>query len=90
MQAVFEKRLKDMAMAVPLMCCAADMLRVPSRKQVVVVGGRTSEEFENMLTAAHALYDPNRTVSTVTLYILTSHSDFRQNINAGVDRRLYI
>nr|ADV56678.1 hypothetical protein [Phaseolus vulgaris] len=61
-EAVFEKRLKDMAMAVPLMCCAADMLRVPSRKQVVVVGGRTSEEFENMLTAAHALYDPNRTV----------------------------
>ncbi|KAG5055847.1 hypothetical protein JHK85_008357 [Glycine max] len=35
--AVFEKRLKDMAMAVPLMCCAADMLRVLSRKQVVVV-----------------------------------------------------
>ncbi|CAJ1879184.1 unnamed protein product [Sphenostylis stenocarpa] len=61
-EAVFEKRLKDMAMAVPLMCCAADMLRVPSRKQVVVVGRRTSEEFENMLAAAHALYDPNRTV----------------------------
>ncbi|KAH1258978.1 Spermatogenesis-associated protein 20 [Glycine max] len=62
MQAVFEKRLKDMAMAVPLMCCAADMLRVLSRKQVVVVGERTSEDFENMLAAAHAVYDPNRTV----------------------------
>ncbi|CAI8615056.1 unnamed protein product [Vicia faba] len=60
--AVFEKRLRDMAMAVPLMCCATDMLRVPSRKQVVVVGERTSEEFENMLAAAHTLYDPNRTV----------------------------
>ncbi|XP_020211932.1 spermatogenesis-associated protein 20 isoform X2 [Cajanus cajan] len=60
--AVFEKRLKDMAMAVPLMCCAADMLRVPSRKEVVVVGERTSKEFEHMLAAAHALYDPNRTV----------------------------
>lgn len=60
--AVFEKRLKDTAMAVPLMCCAADMLRVPSRKQVVLVGERTSEEFESMLGAAHALYDPNRTV----------------------------
>ncbi|KAL2345388.1 hypothetical protein Fmac_006673 [Flemingia macrophylla] len=60
--AVFEKRLKDMAMAVPLMCCAADMLHVPSRKEVVVVGERTSNEFENMLAAAHALYDPNRTV----------------------------
>ncbi|KAK7337411.1 hypothetical protein VNO77_17983 [Canavalia gladiata] len=60
--AVFEKRLKDMAMAVPLMCCAADMLHVPFRKQVVVVGERTSEEFESMLEAAHAFYDPNRTV----------------------------
>ncbi|KAK7259411.1 hypothetical protein RIF29_25018 [Crotalaria pallida] len=60
--AVFENRLKDMAMAVPLMCCAADMLCVPSRKQVVVVGERTCEEFESMLAAAHALYDPNRTV----------------------------
>ncbi|KAK7284684.1 hypothetical protein RJT34_19434 [Clitoria ternatea] len=60
--AVFEKRLKDMAMAVPLMCCAADMLHVPSRKQVVVVGERASKEFESMLFAAHALYDPNRTV----------------------------
>jgi len=89
MQAVFEKRLKDMAMAVPLMCCAADMLRVPSRKQVVVVGGRTSEEFENMLAAAHALYDPNRTVSTVTPYIFTSRSDCSQ-YNIGVDRRLFI
>lgn len=66
-QAVFENRLKDMAMAVPLMCCAADMLRVPSRKQVVLVGERSSEEFESMLAAAHALYDPNRTVSIVTL-----------------------
>lgn len=55
-------------MAVPLMCCAADMLRVPSRKQVVVVGERTSEEFESMLAAAHALYDPNKTVSIVTLH----------------------
>ncbi|XP_052118810.1 uncharacterized protein LOC107492509 isoform X2 [Arachis duranensis] len=60
--AVFEKRLKALPMAVPLMCCAADMLRVPSRKQVVVVGERNSEEFERMLAAAHASYDPNKTV----------------------------
>lgn len=62
MQAVFETRLKDTAMAVPLMCCAADMLFVPSRKQVVLVG-QPSLEFENMLAAAHASYDPNTTVS---------------------------
>lgn len=52
-----------MAMAVPLMCCAADMLAVPSRRQVVLVGHKPSSEFENMLVAAHALYDPNKTVS---------------------------
>jgi hypothetical protein len=57
-QAVFETRLKDMAMAVPLMCCAADMVTVPHRKQVVLVGHKPSIEFENMLAAAHASYDP--------------------------------
>ncbi|KAL2535568.1 hypothetical protein Fot_16959 [Forsythia ovata] len=60
--AVFEKRLKDTAMAVPLMCCAADMLAVPSRKQVVLVGRKPSAEFDSMLAAAHASYDSNRTV----------------------------
>ncbi|WCJ21389.1 catalytics [Euphorbia peplus] len=60
--AVFEKRLKDMAMAVPLMCCAADMISMPSRKQVVLVGHRTCSEFEDILAAAHASYDPNKTV----------------------------
>ncbi|XP_058200184.1 uncharacterized protein LOC131315126 [Rhododendron vialii] len=60
--AVFEKRLEEMAVAVPLMCCAADMLSVPSRKQVVLVGPKSSLEFENMLAAAHSSYDPNKTV----------------------------
>ncbi|KAK9206826.1 hypothetical protein WN943_017107 [Citrus x changshan-huyou] len=60
--AVFETRLKDMAMAVPLMCCAADMLSVPSRKHVVLVGHKSSVDFENMLAAAHASYDLNKTV----------------------------
>ncbi|KAM7502151.1 hypothetical protein LguiB_001055 [Lonicera macranthoides] len=60
---VFEARLKNMAMAVPLMCCAADMLSVPSRKQVVLVGHKSSVQSEGMLVAAHVSYDPNRTVS---------------------------
>ncbi|KAK3041455.1 hypothetical protein RJ639_000432, partial [Escallonia herrerae] len=59
---VFKKRLEDAAIAVPLMCCAADMLSVPSRKQVVLVGHKPSVELEDMLAAAHASYDPNRTV----------------------------
>lgn len=51
-----------MAIAVPLMCCAADMLSFPSRKQVVLVGHKSSSEHENMLAAAHATYEPNKTV----------------------------
>ncbi|XP_065861291.1 uncharacterized protein [Euphorbia lathyris] len=60
--AVFETRLKDMAMAVPLMCCAADMISMPSRKQVVLVGQRSCSEFDHILAAAHGSYDPNKTV----------------------------
>ncbi|XP_042390543.1 spermatogenesis-associated protein 20-like isoform X1 [Zingiber officinale] len=60
--AVFEKRLKDQSIAIPLMCCAAHMLTVPSRKQVVLVGDKSSSEFANMVTAVFTSYDPNRTV----------------------------
>ncbi|WVZ67498.1 hypothetical protein U9M48_016566 [Paspalum notatum var. saurae] len=60
--AVFETRLRQLSIALPLMCCAADMLSVPSRKQVVVVGQKESEEFQDMLAATLSLYDPNRTV----------------------------
>lgn len=51
-----------MAVAVPLMCCAADMISVPSRKQVVLVGSKSSVELNHMLSAAHSVYDPNKTV----------------------------
>ncbi|CAI9297189.1 unnamed protein product [Lactuca saligna] len=60
--AVFEKRLKEAPVAVPLMCCAADMLAVPSKKQVVLVGKKASPQMEHMLVSAHASYDPNKTV----------------------------
>lgn len=63
LQAVFESRLKETAVAVPLMCCAADMLSVPSWKHVVLVGHKSSVDFENMLAAVHASYDPNKTVN---------------------------
>lgn len=64
LQAVFEKRLKDQSIAVPLLCCAADMLTVPSRKQVVLVGDKASPEFADMVAAVFASYDPNRTVNS--------------------------
>lgn len=63
LQAVFETRLRQLSIALPLMCCAADMLSVPSRKQVVLVGQKGSEEFQDMVAATFSLYDPNRTVS---------------------------
>lgn len=63
LQAVFETRLKDQSIAVPLMCCAADMLSVPSRKQIVLAGDKNSTEFDDMVAAVYLYYDPNRTVS---------------------------
>lgn len=46
------------------MCCAADMLAVQSRKQVVLVGDKASAEFDDMVAAVFASYDPNRTVNS--------------------------
>uniref|UniRef100_A0A0E0JTC2 Spermatogenesis-associated protein 20-like TRX domain-containing protein n=1 Tax=Oryza punctata TaxID=4537 RepID=A0A0E0JTC2_ORYPU len=60
--AVFQTRLRELGIALPLMCCAADMLSVPSRKQVVLVGNKESTEFHDMVAAAFSTYDPNRTV----------------------------
>ncbi|MQL79252.1 hypothetical protein Taro_011689 [Colocasia esculenta] len=60
--AVFESRLKEQSLAVPLMCCAADMLAVPSRTQVVIVGDKTSSEFSDMVSSVYSSYNPNRTV----------------------------
>ena len=62
-----------MAMAVPLMCCAADMISLPSRKQVVLVGHKFCSEFDDMLAAAHASYDPNKTVSAEILALTNLH-----------------
>ncbi|KAG9443731.1 hypothetical protein H6P81_015071 [Aristolochia fimbriata] len=60
--ALFESRLRDQPLATPLMCCAADLLMVPSRKQVVLVGQKSCVEFQDMLVTAHASYQPNKTV----------------------------
>ncbi|CAO2167655.1 unnamed protein product [Urochloa humidicola] len=60
--AVFETRLRQLSIALPLMCCTADMLSVLSRKQVVLVGQKGSVEFQDMVAAAFSSYDPNRTV----------------------------
>ncbi|PKA58457.1 dTMP kinase [Apostasia shenzhenica] len=59
---VFENLLKEQSIAVPLMCCAADMLVVPSWRQVVIVGDKMSMEFNEMVATVHASYDPSTTV----------------------------
>ncbi|KAI0510384.1 hypothetical protein KFK09_010985 [Dendrobium nobile] len=60
--AVFEDRLKEQSMAVPLMACAADMLYVPSRQQVVLVGDKSSSELKKMVAVVYASYNPFRSV----------------------------
>lgn len=65
LQAVFESRLREQSVAVPLMCCAADMLAAPSRKQVVIAGNKASPEFNGMVSVVYSSYDPNRRVSTL-------------------------
>ncbi|CAA7398446.1 unnamed protein product [Spirodela intermedia] len=62
LMAVFESRLREQSVAVPLMCCAADMLAVSSRKQVVIVGNKASPEFNGMVSTVYSSYDPNRRV----------------------------
>lgn len=60
--AVFEKRLMEQSLAVPLMCCAADMFAVPSRRQIVLVGDKSSKEIKEMVSIVYQSYDPFRSV----------------------------
>jgi hypothetical protein len=83
LQAVFETRLRELSIALPLMCCAADMLYVPSRKQVVLVGQKGSAEFQDMVAAAFSTYDPNRTVSEEDFLLQTFSVLFRIIIAAA-------
>uniref|UniRef100_A0A804L7S7 Spermatogenesis-associated protein 20-like TRX domain-containing protein n=1 Tax=Musa acuminata subsp. malaccensis TaxID=214687 RepID=A0A804L7S7_MUSAM len=83
--AVFEMRLKDQGIAVPLMCCAADMLAVQSRKQVVLVGDKASAEFDDMVAAVFASYDPNRTVIQIDRSS-KEEMEFWENCNPDIAR----
>ncbi|KAJ4783320.1 hypothetical protein LUZ62_034566 [Rhynchospora pubera] len=81
--AVFEARLTEQSVAVPLMCCAADMLSVPSRKQIVLVGDKEAPQYKEMLAAAFASYDTNRTVVQVDPKD-TEEIDFWEKINPNI------
>jgi hypothetical protein len=73
--------MKEVAMAVPLLCCAVDVLNVPSKRQVIVAGPRYAPDTDALLAASHATFDPDKVVSVVHLFILSgrevlcSHSD---------------
>lgn len=64
MQAVYEQRVKEVAMAVPLLCCAFDLYNLASKRQVIVAGTRNSGDTEALMTACHANFDPDKTVSS--------------------------
>lgn len=60
--AVFETRMKDLPVAVPLMCCAADLLGIPTKRQIVIAGPKRSPKFQDLLNACHTLYDPDKVI----------------------------
>lgn len=64
MQAVYEQRVKEVAMAVPLLCCAFDSFNVAAKRQIIIAGARNAPDSEALLTACHAPFDPDKTVST--------------------------
>lgn len=60
--AVFETRMRELPVAVPLMCCAADLLGVSSKRQIVIAGPKQSSEFQGLLNACHMFYDPDKVI----------------------------
>jgi len=60
--AVYEQRVKEVAMAVPLLCCAFDSFHVAAKRQIIIAGARNAPDSEALLTACHAPFDPDKTV----------------------------
>lgn len=60
--AVFKSRMQELPVAVPLMCCAADLLAVPSKRQIVIAGQKQSSQFQALLNACHESYDPDKII----------------------------
>eukprot|EP00252_Welwitschia_mirabilis_P015079 TRINITY_DN33217_c0_g1_i1.p1 TRINITY_DN33217_c0_g1~~TRINITY_DN33217_c0_g1_i1.p1 ORF type:complete len:827 (+),score=171.94 TRINITY_DN33217_c0_g1_i1:212-2482(+) len=65
--ALSETRIKHQAVAAPLMCCAADLLAVPTRKQIVIVGEKSSSAFKSLVTVCHATYDVDKAIFQIDL-----------------------
>lgn len=64
-QAVFEGRIKDVALAVPLLCCAFDTFRTASKRQIIIAGGKDAADTQKLVAVCHSFYDPDKTVIVV-------------------------
>jgi uncharacterized protein YyaL (SSP411 family) len=59
---LFAHRLQNFPQAMPFMLCALDF-SLPEPKRVVVAGKNDSEKFQELLRAAHSVYQPNKIIS---------------------------
>ncbi|CAM6089523.1 unnamed protein product [Calypogeia fissa] len=59
---VFEPRVREVAMAVPLMCCAFDLFAGPSKRQIVIAGVKQAPDTEALVNAAYSTYDPDKII----------------------------
>ncbi|KAH9531464.1 hypothetical protein CY35_19G039700 [Sphagnum magellanicum] len=81
--AVYESRMKEVAMAVPLLCCAVDVLNVPSKRQVIVAGPRYAPDTDALLAASHATFDPDKVIFQVD-ETNAQDREFWHEMNPGV------
>jgi hypothetical protein len=55
--------VKEVAMAVPLLCCAFDSFNVAAKRQIIIAGARDTPDSQSLMTACHAAFDPDKSVS---------------------------
>lgn len=60
--AVFEGRIKELPVAVPLMCCAADSFVSPGKQQIVISGPKHGSEFDALMAACFSSFDPDKII----------------------------
>ena len=64
-------------MAVPLLCCAFDSFNFAAKRQIIIAGARNAADSEALMTACHAPFDPDRTVSAPNSIFASLHSFLR-------------
>ncbi|KAG6547746.1 hypothetical protein Mapa_010559 [Marchantia paleacea] len=62
LMSVFEAKVREVAMAIPLMCCAFDSFAGPSKRQIVIAGVKHAPDTDALVTAAHSAYDPDKII----------------------------